>query len=331
MTEQKKEIVQLGVTDAAIVALTDKYKTLTEINSTADYDLVVSGQRDARTMRLQVEDKRKEVVSEAVTFQRNVNSEAKRITANIVVVEDRLRKLRQAEDNKKAEKKAEKERVERERVSLIRERIAGIRQMADFPLDTNAEDIQVIVAELEAYDLISEEHFGEFVDDAQVALDGTLARARDAFTKRKAFEEERDWLAAERAKLDEEKEEHENDKRVFSKERERLDTESIAPLGHYVNETIPDNTVTATSLQDSADWVDEVIVTGVGEEVIDAEFVEETLISLALRQRSYYDLYVFLDGHKDDIANSLNDYALLAGIFEDVFNHAPRSLQDLPV
>jgi vacuolar-type H+-ATPase subunit I/STV1 len=192
-----KAIVAYSRTEAAIAELRQKYQG-------AKYDLTTTaGDKAARAARLELvttrtalEKRRKELKAPAVEFGKRVDSEAARLTAEIVALEDPIdAQIKADEARREAERKAreEAEAARRKKHTDAIAKIAGyVAQATDLPSDRIASG----VAYLEGLDLSG---FEEFTTEATETRDRTVAALRALQIKAKAREDEAARLEAERA------------------------------------------------------------------------------------------------------------------------------------
>lgn len=162
------DIIKYNITDVAIQALDEKYQNMTITNGTS-YKAVVVGIGEIRAYRVEVEKKRKELKRDALEFGRAVDGEAKRITGLLLPIESRLKEVKQVEDDRKAAIKAEKERIEQERVQGIRNKISDFQRLADGVNALQREQLENVMADINAMAITAEE-FQEFVEEAEGVL-----------------------------------------------------------------------------------------------------------------------------------------------------------------
>jgi len=104
--------------EAEIVRLETNYSGLNikDVNDKLGYKKVVEARKDAKSVRVSIDKKRKELVEDALTYQRKVNGEAKELTERVSVIEDALEAMEKDHEAKLAEIKAEAERVRKEKI-----------------------------------------------------------------------------------------------------------------------------------------------------------------------------------------------------------------------
>lgn len=200
--------VELGVADGVIAGLQGRLADLTA-DTPAGYQAVKAGIAEVRTIRVNVEKSRKELKQSALDWGRKVDTEAKRITAMLLKIEEPLKNRKALVDQdaelKRREKaeviskaQEEKERLEREQ----KERLERAER--------------------------------ERIHKEQEAERAKLAAERAELEKLRAQQQQRDWLErqkmaaerkeldAEKAKIEAEKREQEEAKRKEQEERDRI-------------------------------------------------------------------------------------------------------------
>jgi len=115
-----KELKKYSLPDAKIAEFKKKYLVLkvTSPDDKENYEMCKVAHREMKDIRLNIEDKRKELKASSWEFGKKVDGEAKRLTAEIGAVESHLLTQRKVvEDEKKRieEERKEKERLEEER------------------------------------------------------------------------------------------------------------------------------------------------------------------------------------------------------------------------
>ena len=191
-----KPLVKYSATEAGLAALRTDLAGKT-------YDLkTVKGNDEARadrlrcvTLRTTLEKRRKAFKEPALEYGKLIDAEAKRITAEIVALETPIDEAIKADEARRAAEKAERERIEAERVAKHQQAIATIRgyvQAANAPGMTAAKLTRGMVA---LQEMVFGEAFEEFADQAAAARDETLAALQvlhDAAVAREAEAAERE-------------------------------------------------------------------------------------------------------------------------------------------
>lgn len=115
--DTSKQLRRYTPTDAAIAKMAESYMPLTikGVEDTNGYKLVHAARMDVKARRVEVEKLRKELKADALEYGRQVDSEAKRITALLTPIEDHLAKQEEAyEAAKEAIRNAERLKAEAE-------------------------------------------------------------------------------------------------------------------------------------------------------------------------------------------------------------------------
>lgn len=197
-TETEKGLAELRQKYAAVVFDVTSGKGMTEAKA---------ARAELRTLRTDLEKKRVEIKAPALKRCREIDSEAQRITAELAALEDPIDASIKAEEGRKAAEKAERDRLERERVEALHARFVAIKTLPLGAVNATVERIDEIIGEAEAIDPET------FPDDMQAAAKfersiaiASLRAARDARVaqdreeaKIKADLEELDRLRAQQA------------------------------------------------------------------------------------------------------------------------------------
>lgn len=172
------------------------------------------GDKEARAARMELvklrtslEAKRKELKAPALERSRMIDSEAKRIEAEILALETPIDRQIKAEEERRERERQAKAEAERRRVAEIQERID---QVKAFPVRAAGKSSIVIEALLG--DLVAiavDETFAEFRPAAEAAHAQALAAMRELLAAAQAHEEETRRLRAEREALERQRQEDE--------------------------------------------------------------------------------------------------------------------------
>lgn len=194
-------IEEYSKTAAALADLCQRYgKVVFDVTTTKGMDLARKGRAEIRCYRTALESKRVEIKAPALERCRLIDAEAKRIAAELVALEGPIDELIKAEEQRKANEKAEKERIERERVSAIHERIAAF---GSYAAEMVGRTTSGILTAIEASDVEwpIDDSFGEFKPQAQAAKDAAIAKLRELYDAAIEQEAEQARIKAERAEL----------------------------------------------------------------------------------------------------------------------------------
>ena len=191
-------IVEYNKTEAALADLRAKYSGVV-------FDLTTTkGDKEARaarlelvTLRTSLEKKRKEFKAPALAFGKKIDSEAERVTAEIVKLESFIDQQIKADEDRRAAEKAERDRIEAARVQAIQDKITAIRGFVAKCQDISAERIANGIELVSKVDTGAHVFF-EFADQAQAAKDETVKAMRDMLEAAKVREAEAARVEAQR-------------------------------------------------------------------------------------------------------------------------------------
>ncbi len=225
MTEQL-QITEYSATTAALAELRTRYASPFDVATSKGMALAKEARAVVRGYRVALDKLRVELKAPALERTRLIDAEAKRITAELLNIEEPIDRQIKAEEQRKEEEKAAKAKAEAERVATIQARINAIRNRANAVANKSAAEIRAALEQTHALD-IAPLDFAEFLPDAIKALDETLDTLKNLLIERVAFEEEQARLQAEReaeaARLQAEREELEQ---LRAEEKARRDAEA---------------------------------------------------------------------------------------------------------
>jgi len=215
------QAVKYDVTDAALKKLEKKYSTVPDVTTKEGYQTTREGIAEIRTLRCNVEKKRKELKAEALEYGRKVDSEAKRITTVLSSLEEPLKIAKAEIDDAKEKAKEAKRRAEEERRAGILLKIEDIRRVL---LGAVNKSSSAIIGEIELVNKIevTQGIFEEYLDLGETAKAETLATLHELHQK--ALERED---AAKLRALEEKKLKAEQEKLEIEKEKLRLEREEV--------------------------------------------------------------------------------------------------------
>lgn len=224
--------VQYKLTEARLVELADEYNPKNIPNAEKKGDegyLFVHEKTMAITkVRTGIEAKRKELVKDANEWTKKVNGEAKRLTAIISALEKPWRNLKVDLEETEAREAEAARRAEEARLAAIEERITSIRSLTEGLLNSNAEQIQSRINEVNTV-TITEELFGDYVEAATIVKNTVLETLGTALAERKAFEEQQAEVQRQQEELAEkQREQQEEQERLDKQKREQEEREAAA-------------------------------------------------------------------------------------------------------
>lgn len=171
-------IAEYSPTAEALAELRQKYQGVVfSVNTTAGMIEARAARGELRTLRVSLEAKRKEIKEPALTRCREIDTEAKRITAELSALEDPIDDLIKAEEQRKEREKAAKEEAERQRIAEINRRFEEVRGLARTAPGKTVGEISALIAQAEAFDPASldEEFRPAGVFERQLAINGLKA------------------------------------------------------------------------------------------------------------------------------------------------------------
>ena len=168
------QIVEYNETAAALAVLKNKYGTVFDVQTPKGLAAAREARAEVRGYRVALEKLRVEIKAPALERTRLIDAEAKRITAELLAIEEPIDAAIKAEETRKAEEKAAKERAEAARVAAIQARIAAIRHCYTAALNKTAVEIMIAIEQIEAMEL-QECDFEELLQEADTAQDETRA------------------------------------------------------------------------------------------------------------------------------------------------------------
>lgn len=192
----------------------------------------LSARAELRGIRVNVEKLRVDLKAPLLEAGRQIDAEAKRITGELVALEDPIDAQIKTEERRKEAEKAKREAEERKTLAEARARIDAPRKaVARFTSEFNPdpEAIDVEIARLRSVDtsaFLTEEdrtEAAQIVGEAIATLEKLAAQRRQSIADRAAMEEERARLERERAELAAERAAA---KRAADEERAKLEAEA---------------------------------------------------------------------------------------------------------
>jgi len=169
-----------------------------------------NGNKEARAARMELvklrtslEAKRKELKAPALERSRLIDSEAKRITGEILALEEPIDAQIRADEARREREREAKAEAERRRVAEIQMRIDAIKDLPVRAAGKASIVIEELIAEADSTNV--DETFAEYLGTAQAALDHSTRTLREMLTAAVAQEEEASRLAAQRAELERER------------------------------------------------------------------------------------------------------------------------------
>jgi colicin import membrane protein len=163
--------------------------------------LAKEARAEIRGYRTGLEKTRKEIKAPALEHCRLIDSEAQRLTAELVALEEPIDVQIKAEESRAEVEKLEKFEAERIRVEAIQQRIDSIRNVPASLVGKPSVIITGQLAKLEA-EVLDEDEFAEHYQAARDALELSISRVKQMHTDQLAHEAEQKQIAADRAELE---------------------------------------------------------------------------------------------------------------------------------
>lgn len=194
-------VAEYSATDAALALLKEKYAVVPDVNTDEGYAFVKDGIKELTTLRTSLEAARKREKEPYLQAGRIIDAEAKRITAQLVQLEDPM----------KVAKKEVDDRIERERQARIARLQAKVDAILAMPASVRGKSSDEISDMLDRVGEIDATHdFYDLTKEAIAARDTAMDELTRMLTERLAFEAsevERKRLEAEQAEMRRQQEE----------------------------------------------------------------------------------------------------------------------------
>lgn len=190
------EIIEYTETERALTLLREQYGKPFDVTTKAGMEAARAARRLIKSHRVALESARKEIKEPALRRCQLIDAEAKRITDELLALERPIDAAIQAEERRVAQEKADRERIERERIADIHRRIADIYATIAARANDDADRIDHALNVLESFDDYG--MFDEFADQAKEATQTVVAQLRTMMEQKRQAEAE----AAARAEQD---------------------------------------------------------------------------------------------------------------------------------
>lgn len=220
MTDINSErIAEYSPIEAGLAELRTKYQGVVfDVSTSAGLDVAKKARAEIREPRYDIERKRKELKAPALAYAKRIDEEAKRITAEILAIEEPIDEQIKAEEQRKEREREERAAAELARITGIQQKIAAISNAALVPSGAKAADIDVTWTTIQDCEL-TEAEFQEFTEQAKNAKAETLAKLNELYKDALAREIEAANLKAERAELERQRAEMEAQRKAAEQER----------------------------------------------------------------------------------------------------------------
>ena len=229
------EIVEYSKTQAVLGDLRQRYEGVVYAVTTA------KGMIDARKARSEIrewrtglEKERVRIKAPALERARLIDSEAKRITAELLNLEGPIDDQIKDEEERKEKERLAKEEAEKTRIETLRDRIRAISEIPYKERGRTAAEISIIFGSTGAISI--DETFQEFQQEAQMVKDGVLGELEKMYSETLVMEQEKIRIIAEREELVRLRAEHEDWEREA--EKTRLEIEAKAKAAREADERV---------------------------------------------------------------------------------------------
>lgn len=200
---------------------------ITEVKDKAGREQAHRAGMTLKNARVGIEKIGKAAREDAKNFSNAVIAEEKRLVGIVEGEESRIFGLRDGWDAAEAARKAELERIEQERVRVIRAKIEQIKNLPHACLQDNAVELASTIEDLQALVPVAAD-FAEFVDEATSTRDSTIVAMQALHSTAVQREAEAVRLAAERAELDKLRAEQAERERVAAETKRQLEAQQAA-------------------------------------------------------------------------------------------------------
>jgi colicin import membrane protein len=224
------QIQEYTQTEAALATLTEKYaEQVYEVSTTAGMATAKAARAELRGYRTTLERKRVELKAPALERSRLIDSEAKRITAEIVKLESPIDDQIKAEEARKDAERAARAAADAARISAIIGMVAEIKAIPLLASGKTSDEIAFLIASTDIT-VLDESVYQEFWATAQeaktealrgltVAYDNTLTQETEATRIATEQQESARLAKIEADKLAQEQELLAKEREAFNKER----------------------------------------------------------------------------------------------------------------
>lgn len=185
---------------AGLAALTKTYGgVLYDVQTTSGMEAAKLARQAVRKPRYEIEAIRKGAKAPLLAIGKRLDSEAARITVELMKLEEPIDAQIKAEEGRKEREKAERAAAELARVQGIHSRIDALRSLPIKAANRSPEQIAALIAEAEA--IVIDDSYAEFIESARQAHASSVAALRGLHGMAVQQEAEQARIVAERAEL----------------------------------------------------------------------------------------------------------------------------------
>ena len=195
------EIAEYNQTEAALTELRERMAGVEyEVTTVKGMAVAKADRAEVRGLRTALEAKRKEIKGPALEHCRLIDAEAKRITIELLKLEEPIDAQIKIEEARKEVEREARELAERQRITAIHERIAAIREYVALALSCRtSERVQSLQDKLAEIDTST--GFDEFQTEAAEVQRVAGQRVEEILTEKLADEAEKERIKAEQARI----------------------------------------------------------------------------------------------------------------------------------
>ncbi len=183
----KVEVEVFSQTDAALAHLREKYAVVPSTETDEGYAFVKAGVRELTGYRTKLDAERKRVKQPYLDAGRIIDTEAKRITAELVAIEEPVKAAKKEADDRE-------KRKQEERIARLQKKVDAIAAWVGRAKGSTSSTIAEIIEEV---DQINIDDFYDLTSEATRVKNDTLDRLNELYTEKMSAEQaERDRQAA---------------------------------------------------------------------------------------------------------------------------------------
>lgn len=195
-------LAQLNAVDRGIAALRERYQGVVfDVSTSMGMEAAKKARMDIRERRYKLPHIVKEQKGVLKQIAESIDTESERITSALLELETPIHDVIRAEEDRKAEEKAERERKEREAAAKVQADIDGMRNVLLQAVGKTSDEIQSLIDGVRPVN-ISLEAFGDRAGEAQQVKLQTLDRLSELKNAAQTNEKLQQEMAAQRAELE---------------------------------------------------------------------------------------------------------------------------------
>lgn len=211
----KTDVAEFNQTEAAIAELKQRYQGLVfDFSKKSALPEAKKARSELRSLRTGLESLREALKKPVLERGRQIDTEAKRITEQLLNLENPLAKQIELEEQRREKEKREAEERERMRIQRLQERMNQLRDIPVIATGWKAAQVLEKLAEIEASPIADD--FDEFKDLAVLARQEVIDRLKSIGAAKQASEAEEARIRQQREELAREREDIEEQKRVLA-------------------------------------------------------------------------------------------------------------------